>query len=154
MQTNEAVKKEGQLEDITGITCLYVPVNNVFESVAWYLKNLGCEPAVFHPVLPGMKQAIMRFPEHDGNVWGPGIRQTVPALFLIEAGADVGRLGFTASSGERHAMGCFITPRIHELYNRFKENGVTLIGDLRERGGLNLQFADPDGNVWEVWQPE
>lgn len=152
MQTNEEII-EGRLEDVTGITCLYVPVKNVYESVAWYRRNLGCEPSNLHSVEPGMKQAIMRFPSHNGNILGPGIRQTVPALFLIEAGAEGGGLGFASRGGEHHAIGCFITPRIQELYNRFKENGVTTKGDIREVGGLNLQFLDPDGNLWEVWQP-
>ncbi|CAG7643791.1 hypothetical protein ACFQI7_08820 [Paenibacillus allorhizosphaerae] len=53
------IKFEDKLGDITVITCIYIPVNNVYESIKWYQKNLGCEPTTIHPVEPGMKMAIM-----------------------------------------------------------------------------------------------
>ncbi|XEC96674.1 VOC family protein [Paenibacillus tarimensis] len=155
MQANEEIKVEQKVEDITGVTCIYVPVNDVCESIKWYQKNLGCEPTKIHPVEPGMKMAIMRFSDHNGNFPGPGLRQTVPALFLHESGEEGGRLGFswTLDGGKRHAVACFITPRIQELFERFKENGVNILGDIRQTCGPNLLFSDPDGNLWEVWQP-
>jgi catechol 2,3-dioxygenase-like lactoylglutathione lyase family enzyme len=153
MQINEEIRLEERQEDITGITCIYVPVNDVYESIRWYRRNLGCEPSNIHPVEPGMKMAIMRFPDRNGNFPGPGLRQTVPAMFLIESRPEGGRLGFTNNEGERQAVGCFITPRIQDLFNRFKENGVNIKGDIRITCGPNLQFFDPDGNMWEVWQP-
>lgn len=42
---------------------------------------------------------------------------------------------------------------IQELFERFKENGVNIIGEIRQTCGPNLQFTDPDGNMWELWQP-
>ncbi|MBD0383844.1 VOC family protein [Paenibacillus sedimenti] len=68
--------------------------------------------------------------------------------------AKGGRLRFSWSldSGKPHAMACFITPRIEELFERFKENGVNILGE-RVTSGPNITFADPDGNIWEVWQP-
>jgi len=55
-------------------------------------------------------------------------------------------------NGKPHAIACFITPRIEELFERFKENGVNILGE-RVTSGPNITFADPDGNIWEVWQP-
>jgi predicted enzyme related to lactoylglutathione lyase len=153
MQVNEERKVEEKLEDITGMTCIYVPVSDVYASIKWYQKNLGCQPANNHRVEPGMGMAILRFPDAKGNPHGP--TGAVPALFLHASEEEGGRLGFswTLDGGKRHAVACFITPRIQELYERFKENGVNILGEIRQTCGPNLQFCDPDGNLWEIWQP-
>ncbi|NIK76859.1 hypothetical protein FHS15_001984 [Paenibacillus castaneae] len=67
MPQNEETMVEKKVRDITGMTCLYVPVSNVYESVKWYQKNLGCQPSNIHAVEPGMGMAIMRFFEADGK---------------------------------------------------------------------------------------
>ncbi|MDF2647934.1 MAG: Glyoxalase/bleomycin resistance protein/dioxygenase, partial [Paenibacillus sp.] len=59
MQANEEIKAEERLEDITGITCIYVPVNDVYESIQWYQKNVGYQPADIDRVEPGMTTAIL-----------------------------------------------------------------------------------------------
>jgi catechol 2,3-dioxygenase-like lactoylglutathione lyase family enzyme len=154
MQPNEDIKVEERLEDITGITCIYVPVNDVYESIQWYQKNLGYQPADIDRVEPGMTTAILNFPDRNGNMPTPGLRQVVPALFLHKSDEEGGRLRFSSSldNGKPHAMACLITPRIGELFERFKENGVNILGE-RVTSGPNITFADPDGNIWEVWQP-
>ncbi|WP_409343337.1 VOC family protein [Paenibacillus sp. MBLB4367] len=150
---NEETMVEKRVRDITGMTCLYVPVSNVYESVKWYQKNLGCQPSNIHPVEPGMEMAILRFLDAEG-LPQDAATGSIPALFLRESGAEGGRLGFTGTweIGERHAVGCFVTPHIQELFERFKENGVNIIGE-RVTCGPNVTFADPDGNTWEIWQP-
>lgn len=153
MQIDEELKVEEHLEDITGLTCIYVPVRDVYKTAQWYEKNLGCKLREGDKMEPGMTGAIMRFPDFNGQFPGPGLRQTVPAVFLIESRSEGGRLGFTNNEGVRHAVGCFITPRIQDLFERFKENGVNIAGDIGMTCGPNLQFFDPDGNMWEVWQP-
>lgn len=154
MRENEEIKIEESLEDITGVTCIYVPVNDVYESIKWYQKNLGYQPAHRDRVEPGMETAVLNLPDRNGNMPSPGLRQVVPALFLHKSDEEGGRLRFawTLDNGRPHAMACFITPRIEELYERFKENGVNIIGE-RMTSGPNITFADPDGNIWEVWQP-
>ena len=154
MPEDAGIKAEDGLEDITGVTCIYVPVNDVYESIKWYQKNLGYQPVDNERVEPGMEMAIMNFPDRNGNLPSPGLRQTVPALLLRQSGEEGGRLRFSWSldNGKPHAMACFITPRIDELRQRFKDNGVEMIGE-RVTSGPNITFADPDGNVWEVWQP-
>ena len=153
MPQNEETMVEKRVRDITGMTCLYVPVSNVYESVKWYQKNLGCQPSNIHPVEPGMGMAILRFLDAEG-LPQDAATGSIPALFLRESGEEGGRLGFTGTweAGERHAVGCFVTPHIQELFERFKENGVNIIGE-RVTCGPNVTFADPDGNVWEIWQP-
>ncbi len=154
MRSNEEMNEVEKPEDITGITCIYVPVHDVFESVKWYRKNLGYQPANEDSIGPGMKSAILNVPDRNGNLPSPGLRQVVPALFLQQSDEEGGRLRFTSSldDGQPHAMACFITPRIGELLERFRNNGVNILGE-RMTSGPNVTFADPDGNVWEVWQP-
>ncbi|QHW33682.1 VOC family protein [Paenibacillus rhizovicinus] len=152
MMTNdsqlEETISESKVEDIAGITCLYIPVKNVYESVKWYEKNLRCEPTSNNPVVPGMGISIMRFPDHNGQISEAGLRSTVPALFLITAKE-------ASYNGERPAIACFTTPRIQEMFNRFKENGVNIVTEIPEDRpcGPNFSFCDPDGNLFELWQP-
>lgn len=154
MRANEEFKLEEGLEDITGVTCIYVPVSDVYESIKWYQKNLGYQPANNDHVEPGMVMAVLNIPDRNGNRPSPGLRQVVPALFLHKSDEEGGRLRFSWSldNGKPHAIACFITPRIEELSERFKKNGVNILGE-RVTSGPNITFADPDGNIWEVWQP-
>ncbi|WP_178021573.1 VOC family protein [uncultured Paenibacillus sp.] len=142
------------LEEITGMTCIYVPVNDVYESMKWYQKNLGYQPSNSNEVKPGMETAVLNLPDRNGNLPTPGLRQVVPALFLHKSDKAGGRLRFSWSldSGKPHAIACFITPRIDALIERFKENGVNILGK-RMTSGPNITFADPDDNLWEAWQP-
>ncbi|GAB6930734.1 hypothetical protein JCM10914A_47170 [Paenibacillus sp. JCM 10914] len=82
MHANEEINAEEGMEDITGITCIYVPVNDVYDSMKWYQKNLGCQPANNDRVEPGMEMAVLNFPDRNGNLPSPGLRQVVPALLL------------------------------------------------------------------------
>lgn len=154
MHANEEIKMEDSLEDITGVTCIYVPVTDVSESIKWYQKNLGYQPANNVTVGPGMVMAVLNLPDQNGDLPSPGLRQVVPALFLHKSDEEGGRLRFSWSldNDKPHAIACFITPKIQELSRRFKENGVDILEE-RMTSGPNITFADPDGNIWEVWQP-
>lgn len=156
MQSNEEIKVEERLEDITGITCMYIPVSNVYESAKWYQKNLGCQNTnPNNPVKPGMEIAILRFPDQNGNFDEAGLRSVVPALFLGTATEAAGSYGYTYGDGYRQPVACFINPRIQEMYDRFKKNGVNIVTEIPENRpcGPNFRFCDPDGNLLEIWQP-
>ncbi|WP_420849548.1 VOC family protein [Paenibacillus montanisoli] len=73
----------------------------------------------------------------------------------MTAEKSAGSLGFTFDHGDRQPLACFITPRIQEMYNRFKANGVNIVSDIPENRpcGPNFRFCDPDGNLFEIWQP-
>ncbi|XEC97456.1 VOC family protein [Paenibacillus tarimensis] len=145
-ETEEIGVKEN-LQDIIGVSDIYVPVSDVYESVKWYEKNLGCKLRKGDKLEPGMGMAIM--------VFTPEVTWRVPVLFLHQSDEEGGRLGFnwTLDGGKRHAVACLVTPRIQELFERFKKNGVNIIGEIRQTCGPNLLFSDPDGNLWEIWQP-
>lgn len=71
MNENKGNEVEESLEDITGITCIYVPVNDVYKSIQWYQKNLGYLPANNDLVEPGMKMAVLNLPDRNGNLPSP-----------------------------------------------------------------------------------
>jgi len=152
MQINEDIKtEEKQEENITGLTCIYIPVKDVYKSIKWYQKNLDCEPTNHNPVTPGMNASILRFPDHNGNFPGPGLRQTVPAIFLVTTKESAEGLDFRSN---QYPIACFITPRLQEMYYRFKENGVNIVSGISESPfGSNFKFCDPDGNILEIWEP-
>ncbi|UHA58498.1 VOC family protein [Metabacillus litoralis] len=150
------MKKElGGLEDITGVTCIYILVKDVYESVKWYQKNLGCEPTIHNPVSPGMQRSILRFPDHNGDILGPGLRQTTPAIFLVTDKTREERVDHAVKSNNLHPLVCFITPRIQEMYNRFIENGVEIVDEISEDRSVGdaFKFYDLDRNLLEIWQP-
>lgn len=132
---------------IVGMTCIYVPVSNVFESVEWYRENLGCEPTHHNPVRPGMAKAIMRFPDYE--------RTKAPAILLVQARDCAGMLEFADDDGNSSAVACLVAPRLQEVHDRLKKNGVVVEGGPGDErvSASSVKFHDPDGNQWEVWQP-
>jgi len=145
----------GLEEDITGVTCIYILVKDVYESIKWYQKNLGCAPTSHNPVSPGMQRSILRFPDHHGTIPGPGLRQTTPAIFLVTDKTREERVDHTVESKNLHPLVCFITPRIQEMYIRFIENGVEIVDEISDDRpvGDHFKFYDLDRNLLEIWQP-
>ncbi|MCZ8517834.1 hypothetical protein O9H85_37245 [Paenibacillus filicis] len=77
-----------------------------------------------------MEQSILRFPDNNGYFAEAGLRAIVPALILMTAKQAAGVLGFTRDVGDRQPIVCFTTPRIQEMYDRFKENGVNIVNEI------------------------
>ncbi|WP_226529802.1 VOC family protein [Metabacillus niabensis] len=145
---------DNKIEDITGITCIYIPVKDVYESIKWYQKSLGCEPTNHNPIKPGMESSILRFPDNKGDFSSPSLRQMVPAIFLVTEKREVETLLFKDEGSNQHPIACFITPHIHVMYKRFKEYEVNILTEIQESPfGSNFKFYDPDGNMLEIWQP-
>lgn len=141
-----------KIEDITGITCIHIPVSDVFNSIQWYRNNLGCMPTNHNPIEPGMGQSILRFPNQDGTIDDAGLRATVPALILMKVDDSAGCLGFTLESGKKQPIACFITPRLQEMHSRFIENEVSI--ETLKLDESYLEFCDPDRNMLAIWQPD
>lgn len=102
-----------------------------------------------------MSLSIMRFLNESGEFEESGVRQTVPALFLVSANEGEREWQQKDVNVQQYPKACFITPRIQEMYSRFLEKGVQIISKLPEERelGLNFTFSDPDGNISELWQP-
>jgi glyoxylase I family protein len=125
------------------IDCVYVPVSDAAASADWYERVLGLK--LRSPVKPG-KGAIMIM---DNGQW----------LFLLPSPAMT-PLSFITSGweeeGEEFEMFtlCFETEDIERVHASLSASGVWVEGAIRDRGncGLQLQFKDPDGNKFQVFQ--
>lgn len=128
---------------IKKIECAYVPVTNVEKAAEWYEQVLGMK--LRSPVKPG-SGAIMVM--GDGG-W----------LFLLPS-PNMTPLTFEttgwAEDGETFEMFplCFETEDIQSLYASLKEASSWIEAQIRDEGGCGLQlnFKDPDGNKYQVWQ--
>ena len=125
------------------IECAYIPVTDVAASVAWYEKVLGLR--LRSPVQPG-GGAIMIM---DSGQW----------LFLLPSrGGHPLNFVTTGWTEDRSPFEmfpiCFETDNIQELDASLKEAGVWTEREIRDEGscGLQLNFKDPDGNKFQVWQ--
>ena len=96
-----------------------------------------------------MSRAILTFPDRNGEFPEPAIRQTVPAIFLVATEKMV-------KKENEYPLACWITPRLEEMYQRFKENGVNIASELPEDQafGRSFTFYELDDNLLEIWQPE
>ncbi|CAG7657546.1 hypothetical protein PAECIP111802_06768 [Paenibacillus allorhizosphaerae] len=140
MSQNQA--EEVQLEDITGITCIYVPVQNVYESVKWYRKNLGCrQPSSHDPVQPGAGIAILRFPDQHDKLPGAGLRTAVPAMFLIQSELEGGRLGFNNNNGNRVLSAVSLHRASRSCSSGLRRMGFTLQAIFRKVENADLTFS-------------
>lgn len=125
------------------IDCAYIPVSDVAKSADWYEKVLGLK--LRSPVKPG-RGAIMIM---DNGQWlvllpSPGM---TPITFTTTGWAE---------DGEEFQMFtlCFETEDIEKVHASLSASGVWVEGDSRDRDlcGLQLQFKDPDGNKFQVYQ--
>ncbi|WP_169089862.1 VOC family protein [Paenibacillus sp. PL91] len=128
---------------IKRIECAYVPVSDVERSAKWYERVLGM--SLRSAIEPG-RGAIMVMEEGG---W----------LFLLPS-PDMTPLTFATNGwkedGESFEMFplCFETNQIHALFASLKEAGTWVEQDIRDEDscGLQLNFKDPDGNKFQVWQ--
>ena len=125
------------------IECAYLPVSDVVASAAWYERVLGL--TLRSPVELG-RGAIM--------VMGSG-----QWLFLLPSPGEHPLHFMTtgwASDGAPFEMFpiCFETDDIAALDAALRESGVWVEQAVRDEGGCGMQlnFKDPDGNKFQVWQ--
>ncbi len=125
------------------IESAYLPVKDVAASAAWYERVLGLK--LRSPIEPG-RGAIMIV---DSGQW----------LFLLPC-RDGHPLHFMTTGwtndGSPFEMFpiCFETDDIRSMYDSLQRSGVWMEETVRDEGGCGLQlnFKDPDGNKFLVWQ--
>jgi catechol 2,3-dioxygenase-like lactoylglutathione lyase family enzyme len=121
---------------IQGLSCIYLPVANVYASLQWYQQNLGLAPTHHNPVKPEMEFAIMSYAAKG------------PSVFLIQRG-EVTTSNFMNKGGYQMPAVCFDVSDIAALFAHMQANGVRFEKEsLEERGscGTNFKCFDPDGN--------
>lgn len=128
---------------IKRIECAYLPVSDVQKSAEWYERVLGMR--LRSPIEPG-RGAIMVMEEGGWLFLLPSPALT-PLTFPTTGWAEDGE------SFEMFSL-CLETNQIHKLHSSLKEAGTWVEYEIRDEAscGLQLNFKDPDGNKFQVWQ--
>ncbi|MCU9613227.1 VOC family protein [Caldibacillus lycopersici] len=113
----------------------YLPVSNPAASSIWYQEKLG---------------AIENYRDEDKAI----LDFANQSFFLVKA-APGEKLGFKDFRGnEQFSMTFEVNgyDQLELLHKTLAENGVN-VGEMEDRGhpGHNFVFADPDGNIFDVW---
>jgi predicted enzyme related to lactoylglutathione lyase len=126
---------------VTGIACLWVPVQDVEASTRWYTQVLGLE--------------LLREPRRseDGNRNALcRLSPEGPGLFLTQV-ATAAPMYFD-HQGHRTAMIEFRVDDIEALHARLVQEGVSVFDRLDEPPcGRYLHLLDPDGNKVQLFAP-
>ncbi|MGO4374519.1 VOC family protein [Paenibacillus sp. MCAF20] len=128
---------------IKRIECAYVPVSDVEKSAKWYEEVLGMK--LRSAIQPG-RGAIMIMGDGGWLFLQPSPNMT-PLTFATTGWTEVGE------SFEMFPI-CFETDNIQKLYESLRQAGLWLEAEVRDEGtcGHQLNFKDPDGNKYQVWQ--
>jgi catechol 2,3-dioxygenase-like lactoylglutathione lyase family enzyme len=126
---------------VTGIACLWIPVQDVETSTRWYTQVLGLE--------------LLREPRRseDGNANALcRLAPDGPGLFLTQV--DTAAPMHFDHRGHRTAMIEFRVDDIEALYAHLVKEGVEVF-DRRDDPpcGRYLHLLDPDGNKVQVFAP-
>ncbi|MCJ8010860.1 VOC family protein [Paenibacillus sp. KQZ6P-2] len=118
---------------ILGIAYNVIPVSDVEQAAAWYVKHFGFN--VRHP--------------REGSV--SLFRDNRPILVLIQSEND-SRATFEVNNRKRWVT-TFFTNDIESLHADLKSEGVQ-VGNIADEGKYGKFFVleDPDGNLFDVWE--
>src|SRR2546426_12297689 len=129
---------------VLGVDTIAIVVSDPRKAIAWYRDVLGLDVAYIGPSEPN--PSIEGTADNPGH-WvelGPGRPRTRVHLCFMGGETEPGPAGIT-----------FITDDIQAEYERMRRAGVEfpLPPEKMEWGEWLGQFADPDGNVFDLKQP-
>ncbi|WP_455662692.1 VOC family protein [Pradoshia sp.] len=123
------------IEKLNRVGTVYIPVTDPDRSQKWYIQHLGAE--------------LKHLDEAKAIIDLAG-----QSFFLMKASAEQSA-NFIDGNGDRHFSLTFevdgekVLSELHEDFIRRK----IPVGEIEDRGhaGKNFVFADPDGNLFDVW---
>ncbi len=132
---------------ITSIDTVAVVVSNRGKAIHWYRDVLGLQAAYIGPSEPSPDPGVQGSPDRPGH-WievGPG--RPLTRIHLCElpgSNIEPGPTGIT-----------FLTDNIHAEYDQLMSKGVRFLYPPKkmEWGERMCEFADPDGNEFDLKQP-
>lgn len=140
---------------ISGIQQVGIGVTDVYKAFDWYQKHLGFNTPIVDdagcaelmlPYTAGQPQkrhAVLAYNLQGGGgleIWQYVDRKPSPPIYDIQAG-DLGIY-----------MTKIKTPNVKKMYEHLRDNGVTVLGDLKESPGGRpvFCFKDPFGNLFQA----
>lgn len=132
---------------ITSIDTVAVVVSDRKKALRWYSKVLGLSTAYIGPSEPNRDPRVQGYPEDPGHWIEVGSGRPRTRLHICELQdhrTEPGHTGIT-----------LLTDDIQSDYERLRSNGVQFLTLPRkmEWGEWICQFADPDGNEFDLKQP-
>lgn len=132
---------------ILGIDTVAIVVADRRKAIAWYRDALGLEVAYIGPNDPNADPSLSGTPEDPGH-WielGPIRPRTRVHLCEMGGATEPGPTGIT-----------FLTDDIQGEYERMRAQGVAFLYPPKrmEWGEWLCEFEDPDGNVFDLKQPQ
>ena len=120
------------------LTATVLVVDNLETCRAFYQDMLGLKPTFTDDV-----STAYRMGEHDF------VLLTVPAAIDM-----VGDNALGQGSGHR-TMPCIGVKDVDAVYTEMTAKGVTFLKPPKSQnwGRRTAYFADPEGNLWELWHP-
>ncbi len=123
-----------------------VVVSDSRKAVLWYRDVLGLPVAYIGPETPSADPDVRGTPDRPGHWVELGPRRPLTRVHLCQLGgkAEPGPTGIT-----------FLTDDIRADYDRMRGRGVRFLSSPKnmEWGEWLCQFADPDGNEFDLKQP-
>jgi len=132
---------------ILGLDTVAIVVSDRVKALRWYGDVVGIKVAYIGPPEPNADVNVQGSPENPGH-WielGPGRPMTrVHLCELPDHRTEPGPSGIT-----------FLTDDINADYKRMTANGVHFLNSPKkmEWGEWLCEFADPDGNEFDLKQP-
>jgi len=131
---------------VLGIDTVAIVVSDLRKAIAWYRDILGLVVAYIGPNTQESGSDVPGNADNPGH-WvelGPSRPQTRVHLCFMGGSVEPGPSGVT-----------FITDDIEADYERLRRNGVrfTMTPKKMDWGEWIGQFADPDGNEFDLKQP-
>jgi catechol 2,3-dioxygenase-like lactoylglutathione lyase family enzyme len=130
---------------VTGLDTVAVVVSDKRKAIKWYRDILGLKVAYIGPPMPRADPSIQGTPEDPGHWIEMGSPRPMTRVHLchLDGRTEAGPTGIT-----------FLSDNIMEDYSRMKRKGVRFLSppEKTEWGELLCQFADPDGNEFDLKQ--
>lgn len=123
---------------INNISSTVLFVKDLSQSMAFYENTLGLEHTVTDDV-----SAAYRLGDHDF------------VLLQEAAAADMISQPALAQAGGQRVLLCVKVEDVDATYQALKDRGVAFIKPPKDQdwGRRTTYFADPEGNLWELWHP-
>ena len=131
---------------IQSIDTVAVVVSDNAKAIRWHRDVLGLQVACIGPETPHADPGVQGTPERPGHWVELGPRRPLTRIHLCQLGGrtEPGPTGIT-----------FLTDNFQADYDRMRSLGVRFLSSPKKMdwGEWLRQFADPDGNEFDLKQP-
>jgi hypothetical protein len=131
------------MDILNRIDCNFVPVDNILESIEWYVSKLGCKFIWHDGGYAALNITLNNPKEGQGNV------ELGQAMITLVQADEVKPLHFTFD-GRKHPIINFYSKDIFYTHQTLKDNGVE-VSQINDYGSLKgMDFVDINGHLMGI----